>query len=116
MIRDITFGQYYPIGSPIHRLDPRTKLAGTLIFIIALFVAKGLWAYIIATIFLGAVIRVSKVPLSYMVRGLKSIVILLLFSVVFNIFFIRDGVVLVQIGFITITAGGLIRPPIWPCV
>lgn len=109
MIRDITLGQYYPIGSPIHRLDPRTKLAGTLIFIIALFVAKGLWAYIIATIFLGAVIRVSKVPLSYMVRGLKSIVILLLFSVVFNIFFIRDGVVLVQIGFITITAGGLIQ-------
>ena len=109
MIRDITLGQYYPIESPIHRLDPRTKLAGTLIFIVALFVAQGLVAYLIATAFLAAVIRVSKVPLSYMVRGLKSIVILLLFSVVFNIFFIQDGTMLIHVGFITITTGGLIQ-------
>ena len=60
MIRDITLGQYYPIESPIHRLDPRTKLAGTLIFIVALFVAQGLVAYLIATAFLASVIRVSK--------------------------------------------------------
>ncbi len=109
MIRDITLGQYYPIESPIHRLDPRTKLAGTLIFIVALFVAQGLVAYLIATAFLASVIRVSKVPLSYMVRGLKSIVILLLFSVVFNIFFIQDGTMLIHVGFITITTGGLIQ-------
>lgn len=109
MIRDITLGQYYPIESPIHRLDPRTKLAGTLIFIVALFVAQGLAAYLIATAFLASVIRVSKVPLSYMVRGLRSIVILLLFSVVFNIFFIQDGTMLIHVGFITITTGGLIQ-------
>lgn len=109
MIRDITLGQYYPIESPIHRLDPRTKLAGTLIFIVALFVAQGLVAYLIATAFLASVIRVSKVPLSYMVRGLRSIVILLLFSVVFNIFFIQDGTMLIHVGFITITTGGLIQ-------
>ena len=109
MIRDITLGQYYPIESPIHRLDPRTKLAGTLIFIVALFVAQGLAAYLIATVFLASVIWVSKVPLSYMVRGLRSIVILLLFSVVFNIFFIQDGTMLIHVGFITITTGGLIQ-------
>ena len=77
MIRDITIGQYYPADSVIHRLDPRTKLFGTMIFLSSLFLADSIWAYLLATVVLAAVIRISKVPFSFMVRGLKAIVILL---------------------------------------
>ena len=62
MIRDITLGQYYPAKSVLHELDPRVKLAATLIFVVSLFVAKGPVGYALATVFLGIVIRLSKVP------------------------------------------------------
>lgn len=107
MLRDITIGQYYAVESPIHHLDPRVKLAGTLLYIISLFVAEGIVCYILAAVFLAAVIRLSKVPLKYMVRGLKSIVFLLLLSVSFNIF-LTEGEILLQIGFLKITKEGLI--------
>lgn len=62
MLRDITLGQYYPADSVIHKLDPRVKLFGTLIYIISLFVFKGLPAFILAAIFLVVLIKLSKVP------------------------------------------------------
>ena len=73
MIREITLGQYYPVDSVLHRMDPRTKLFGTMIFIVSLFLADSLEAYGVATIFLVLVIRLSKVPFSFMIRGLKAI-------------------------------------------
>ena len=78
MIRDITLGQYYPVDSVIHRLDPRTKLLGTLLFIISLFCADSFFGYGVSVLFLAAVIRLSKVPFKFMVRGLKAILVLLL--------------------------------------
>ena len=78
MLRDITLGQYYPADSVIHKLDPRVKLFGTLIYIISLFVFKGLPAFILAAIFLVVLIKLSKVPFSYMVKGLKTIVLIML--------------------------------------
>ena len=86
MIRDITIGQYYPADSVLHRLDPRVKLAGTLLYIVSLFLVKNLWGYLIAALALAAVIRASKVPFGYIVKGLKAVVILLLFTVCFNLF------------------------------
>lgn len=86
MIRDITIGQYYSVDSPIHRMDPRTKLAGTMLYLISLFIADNIWSYLLSAFFLAVVIRTSKVPFAYLVRGLKAIVILLLFSVSFNLF------------------------------
>ena len=77
MLRDITLGQYYPADSVIHKLDPRVKLFGTLIYIISLFVFKGLPAFILAAIFLVVLIKLSKVPFSYMVKGLKTIVLIM---------------------------------------
>ena len=62
MLREITIGQYYPVDSAVHRLDPRTKLFGTLVFIISLFVADNIWAYALATLWLAFVIRLTKVP------------------------------------------------------
>lgn len=107
MIRDITIGQYYPADSYIHRLDPRVKLAGTMIFLISLFVSDGILGYVLATIFLASVIKVSKVPVKFILRGLKAIFIILALSVVFNIF-LTDGEVLVKFWIIEITKEGLI--------
>ena len=107
MIRDITIGQYYPAQSRIHRLDPRVKIVCTLLFLVSLFIQNSLLGYVIATIYLGAVIRLSKVPLKYIVKGLKPIVILLLFTVVMNLFLTRDGETLVHFWVFTITEGGL---------
>ena len=93
MLRDITLGQYYPADSPIHKLDPRVKLFGTLIYIISLFCFRGLAAFGITTIFLIAVIRLSKVPFRFMVKGLKAILILMLITAVFNLFLTPETLV-----------------------
>ena len=106
MLRDITLGQYYPADSVIHKLDPRVKLFGTLIYIIYLFVFKGLPAFILAAIFLVVLIKLSKVPFSYMVKGLKTIVLIMLFAAVFNLF-LTPGTKLVSFWIFTITYEGL---------
>ena len=79
MIRDITIGQYYQAQSPIHRLDPRTKIIATLVYIVGLFVVKSFWGLGFTTMVLAAVIAVSRVPLSFILRGLKPIFIIILF-------------------------------------
>ena len=107
MIRDITIGQYYPAESRIHRLDPRVKIVCTLLFLVSLFIQNSLSGYVIATIYLGCVIRLSKVPLKYILKGLKPVVILLLFTVVMNLFLTDGGETLVQFGIFTITENGL---------
>ena len=106
MIREITIGQYYKGDSLLHRADPRMKIVATVLYIISLFVAKSLLSYALAAIFLFAAIRISTVPLSYMVRGLKAIFMILLFSVVVNMIFIK-GRVLVDFKLFTITYEGL---------
>ncbi len=106
MLRDITIGQYYPIDSVIHRLDPRTKLFATMIFIISLFIADGFFSYLLATCFLIAAVKLCKVPFSFMVRGLRAILILLLISVSFNLF-LTPGREIFHIGFLTMTWEGL---------
>ncbi len=108
MIRDITIGQYYPVDSVIHRLDPRVKLAGTLLFIIAIFFVNNYVGFALAVLMFAAVVKLSKIPFSYMVRGLKAVLILLIFSVLMNLFLIHDGNVLVHFWIITITDKGVI--------
>ncbi len=108
MIRDITIGQYYPVDSPIHRLDPRVKLAGTMLFLVSLFVFSGYLGYIIAAVFVGAVIKISKVPFRYIVRGLRPVIILLLVTVLFNLLLTREGTELFSFWMIHIYDQGLI--------
>lgn len=86
MIRDITLGQYYPGQSVIHRMDPRVKIIATFIYIVSLFVVNNLIGYLLAAVFLISCIALSKVPIKFMVKGMKAIVVLLLFAVVFNVF------------------------------
>ena len=81
MIRDITIGQYYPADSVLHKMDPRAKLVGTLVFIISVFVFHTFPGYAVATIFLAAMIILSKVPVKFMFKGLKAIVMLLMITV-----------------------------------
>lgn len=106
MLRDITLGQYYQTDSPIHRLDPRAKLIGTMVYIISLFLAKNFVGYILAVLFLGGVIKLSKVPFQYMIKGMKAILFLLLITVGFNLF-LTPGEPLVSLWKITITREGL---------
>lgn len=106
MLRDITLGQYYPADSIIHKLDPRTKLFATLLFIISVFSFDGIVGFIVMTAFLFGVIALSKVPLSFMLRGLKAIMILLVIAGLFNLF-LTPGQVLWSIWKIHITREGL---------
>ena len=106
MLRDITLGQYYQADSVIHRLDPRVKLGTTLLFIVSLFIFKGAAGYAVAALFLALVIKLSKVPFKFMVKGMKAIVFLLLITIVFNLF-LTPGEPLVSIWKLTITKQGL---------
>lgn len=107
MIRDITIGQYYPAKSVVHRLDPRVKLVGTLFYLISLFLFKSISGYLVATLFLVGIIKISKVPFRFIVKGLKPVIMLLMITVLFNLFLTRDGEVLFHAWIITITEGGL---------
>lgn len=106
MLRDITIGQYYPTGSVIHRMDPRVKLFGTLVFLVSVFAYKGIIGFAIVTLFLAAVIGISKVPFRYMVKGLRAIMILMLITALFNLF-LTPGEVLFQIWKLKITKEGV---------
>ena len=106
MLREMTLGQYYQTESRLHRLDPRVKLLGTLIYIVSLFVSQKVSCYIAATVFLICMIKLSKVPFGYMVRGMKAIVLIMMITVVFNLF-LTPGETLVTFLIFTITKEGL---------
>lgn len=107
MIRDITIGQYYPANSMIHRLDPRVKIVCTLIYMISLFVVNNVCGYALSLLFLIFIIKASRVPFKFIVKGLKPIVVLLLITVLFNLFLTGTGTILFQVGFLKITDQGL---------
>ena len=109
MLKDITLGQFFPGKSLIHRLDPRTKLLGLIIYIVALFVAKTWVSYLICLAFLVLCIAISRIPLKSIFRGMKPLVFILLFTGILNIFFTAGETVLVDWWIITITLEGVIR-------
>jgi len=109
MLKDITLGQYFPGTSIIHRLDPRTKLIMLVVYIVALFMAKNWLGYLLMFAFLAGAIKISAIPVKSIVRGMKPLVMILVFTGVLNLFFTQEGPVLVDFWFITITLGGLSR-------
>ncbi len=109
MLKDITLGQYFPGNSVIHRLDPRTKLIMLVAYIVALFLAKSWVSYAIMLFFLVVTIKISTIPVKSIVRGMKPLVMILVFTGVLNLFFTQEGPVLVDFWIITITLGGLTR-------
>ena len=109
MLKDITLGQYFPGTSVIHRLDPRTKLLGVILYIVALFLAKSWISYGVVLCFLIFAISVSKIPPKSIVSGMKPLVIILVFTGALNLFYSNGGVVLVKLWKLTITTEGLER-------
>ena len=105
MLKDITLGQYYPVSSVLHSLDPRVKLAGTLIFMVSLFVVNS-FGHILCTAFLIIAMIMSNVPFSYIVKGLKPIFFLLAFTAALNLF-LTSGETAWQFGFLRITHEGI---------
>ncbi len=86
MLKDITLGQYFPIESPLHRMDPRTKIIVLILLIVTIFLADGPWGYALTGAFTLLVILLSKVPVSLYFRGLKPIWFVILFTAVLNVF------------------------------
>ena len=108
MLKDITLGQYFPGSSIVHRLDPRSKLALTLMYITALFIANGLFAYILMFLVLVSCLALSKIKPKTAVRGLKPVLVIIIFTVILQIFFIRGETILFEFRFIVITREGLL--------
>ena len=109
MLKDITLGQYFPGNSIIHRLDPRTKLIMLVVYIVALFMAKGWVAYGVLFAALVWVIKISTIPPKSIVKGMKPLVMILIFTGVLNLFFTQEGKLLVDFWIIKIYSGGLSR-------
>ena len=106
MLKDITIGQYYPTGSIIHKLDARVKLIATFIFMVSLFIINEFWPYLIVVGSLMTVIKLSKIPGKFIIKGLKPLKWIIVFTFVINIFFI-PGDPIWSFGFIKITSQGL---------
>ncbi|MCI5484590.1 MAG: energy-coupling factor transporter transmembrane protein EcfT [Clostridiales bacterium] len=109
MLKDITLGQFFPGKSPIHRMDPRTKLILTVVYIVALFIADNWISYLVMMAFLASCIKISSIPPKSIVRGMKPLVFILMFTAILNLFYTDGGIVLVRLGSLTITTEGLKR-------
>ena len=109
MLKDITLGQYFPGNSFIHRLDPRTKLITLFVYIVALFMAVNWVSYALMASFLLLCIKISTIPGKSFIRGMKPLLMILIFTGVLNLFFTTEGMVLVDFWFIMITTAGLQR-------
>ncbi len=110
MIKNISIGQYVPTDSPIHKLDPRTKIILSFLYMISIFFVNNFFGYIFFVLLLSMIIILSKLKASFIINGIKPILFLLLFTAVINIFVIKgDGLPIVKFGFIEIYTEGIIR-------
>ena len=96
MNSDITLGQYYEASSPIHRLDPRVKLLFVIAFLVASFLAKSVWSFVLLVAFIVVFVIISRVPLGTILKGLKPIIFIIIFTAILNIFFTKGQTPLVQ--------------------
>ena len=107
MFKDITLGQYFPGNSPIHRLDPRTKLLLMIAYIVAVFLVKRLWLFLLVGAFVIGVTLLAGVPLRYLWKSLRPLRWILLFMFILNLLMIKTGEPLWDWAFIHITTGGV---------
>ncbi|MBO5340323.1 MAG: energy-coupling factor transporter transmembrane protein EcfT [Oscillospiraceae bacterium] len=106
-LKDITLGQFFPGSSPLHRMDPRTKLIGITLYIVALFLAVSFVSYGAMFLVLALLIRISRIPLKSIVRGLKPVVFILIFTALLNILYTPGEHVLAKFWILTITLEGV---------
>lgn len=108
MIKDITIGQYFPLNSAVHRLDPRTKLLFTFVYIIMVFVANNFVSLLFCFLTAALTVALSKVPAKTVLKSLKPILLIVIFTSVLQIAYVETGVVLIEFWKIKITSGGLL--------
>ncbi|MBO5333842.1 MAG: energy-coupling factor transporter transmembrane protein EcfT [Clostridia bacterium] len=108
MIKDITIGQYFPFNSVIHRLDPRTKLLFTIVFIVTVFLANNFVSLFFCMLLSAAVIGLSKIPVKTVMKGLKPILLIIVITSILQIAYVDSGIVLVDEWKIKITSGGIL--------
>ncbi len=108
MFRDITIGQYYPGSSVLHRLDPRVKLLGVIVYIAALFIINNIWGLIFLFAALAVLVGLSRIPLKHILKGMRMIVFLVVVAVFFNLFF-TEGEIIWQWWILKLTHEGIIR-------
>ena len=106
MLKDITLGQYFPGDTVVHRLDPHTKLLMVILYIVALFLCKGFVSYGVALAFLITAVVLSKIRPKALFKGLKPLLIIIIFTAVLNLFY-TDGTVLVKFWIFKITREGI---------
>ncbi|KAB3528859.1 energy-coupling factor transporter transmembrane component T family protein [Alkaliphilus serpentinus] len=106
MLKDITIGQYYPTGSYIHQLDPRAKILATFAYIVGLFIVDNFFTYGLLALFVLACIHISKIPIKYMLKGLKPLRVIIIITFIINIF-MTSGETLFSIGPLNVTIEGL---------
>ncbi len=106
MLKDITLGQYFPGDTVVHRLDPRSKLLLVVLYIAALFTAKGIWGYLVVFAFLAAAFALSKIRPRVVLKGLKPLLVILCLTGILNLLY-TPGRVAVQFWVITITWEGI---------
>lgn len=106
MFKDVTVGQYYPVDSIIHKLDPRTKINFTFLYIISLFLIKNYTGYLVAFLFLTGIVALSKIPFSYVLRGIKGLVFIIVLTVLINLF-VTPGTPIFHWWVLVITKEGL---------
>lgn len=91
MLKDVTLGRYYPIDSPLHRLDPRTKMAAVIVYIVTTFLASTPLSCALTFAVLGILIYMSRVPLRYMLKGLRAVLVIVIVTDLINIFLVDNG-------------------------
>ncbi len=107
MFKDVAFGQYYPSNSPVHRLDARVKLLLTLLFVISIFFIKTYFGFMLTLAVLLIVILLARLPIMSVLKSVRGILFIVVFTAVINLFFIKEGEVLVHSGIIMITKTGV---------
>ena len=107
MLKDITLGQYFPGNTLAHRLDPRTKILLVVLYIVALFCATGLVSYGVMALTLAVCVRISRVGFRQLVRGLKPVLFILIFTLVLNLFFTSGEPYLFEWGVLHVSYAGL---------
>ena len=106
MFKNLTIGQHYPIDSPVHDLDPRVKIIITFVYIISLFIIDFFPAYILVLLFLTLAITVSKVPIEFVIKGLKPILVIILITFFINLF-LTPGEQIFKVLFLKVTKEGV---------
>ncbi|MBO4380796.1 MAG: energy-coupling factor transporter transmembrane protein EcfT, partial [Clostridia bacterium] len=96
MFRDISFGQYYPTNSLVHKLDARVKLLLTILFVVIIFFIKSYFGFMLTAFVLVVIILTARLPILSVLKSVRGILFIIIFTSLLNLFFIKQGEVLVS--------------------